>query len=167
MHYIILPVFSIVLTGTTLLFSELRVLTQTLEPRRVGTATSVTGKFILAHVHVEVSLSKYLQITILYYLHPNKLLLSNDVNCYILCWLADGTMVRRIGHWKVPSAWESNNLGLIHKCRQSSCAVYYALTIRLGMGRGNHLWSSSVHMSTGSQWHMHVLIPADAGGCKS
>ena len=43
-------------------------------------------------------------------------------------------------------------LGLNNQCHQCSCAVNEALTMRLGMGRESHLWSSPFRMSTDCQF---------------
>lgn len=129
--------------------------------RRTWTVISTTGKFItcsylLMYVLRKLFAKYYYSITYPWWKITKSILwiiwLSGDPHGW---WYH--TMAGRWSHGKKNRSLEGSicmgkyYLGLNNQCRQSSCAVYYALTIRLGMGRWNHLWSSSVHMSTGSQ----------------
>ena len=87
MHNSMLLEFSVVLIRITLLFSELGVLPQTLEPRRVERPFLPQASSFL-HILIELFYKNYFQKRIII-IALKKKLFSNDMNCYIyIVWLA-------------------------------------------------------------------------------
>ena len=150
MHNSILPEFSVVLIGITLPFSELGVLPQTLEPRRVWTAISLQGKFTLAHVlldYVYQSKCKILWFIIAW--KRKTYFRMMWIAIYIVGWQME-PWYDVVGGGSICTG--KYYLGFNNQCRQCSCAVNEALTMRLGMGRESHLWSFPFRMSTDCQF---------------
>ena len=88
MHNSILLEFSVVLIRITLLFLELGVLPQTLEPRRVERLILPQASSFL-HILIELFYKNYFQKRIIIIALKKKKIFSNDVNCYIyIVWLA-------------------------------------------------------------------------------
>ena len=73
-----------------------------------------------------------------YHCMKKKNLSSNDVNCYIYIvgWQME-PWYDVVGGGSICTG--KYYLGFNNQCRQRSCAVNEALTMRLGMGRESHL----------------------------
>ena len=82
MHNSMLLDFSVVLIRITLLFSELGVLPQTLESRRVERPFLPQASSFL-HILIELFYKKLFSKTYYYHCIEKEKLFSNDVNCYI------------------------------------------------------------------------------------
>ena len=77
-----MPEFCVVLNGITLLLSELGVLPQTLEPRRVERPfLSQASSFL--HVRWNIFIKVFIKVIYFIICIKKKNLFSNDVNCYI------------------------------------------------------------------------------------
>lgn len=112
MHNSILLLQTLVLTRPMSFFPDFGVfiVSKTLDAE----SCSQKGKFIPDSCPFEYFLWNYLQSVIITCTSKRtENLFYNNMTMVIdqcggnLIWLADGTMVRRIGHWKVPSARES------------------------------------------------------------
>ena len=132
MHNNILPEFSVILIGITLLFSDLGVLPQTLESRIIELPLLSQASSFL-HILIGIFCKNYFQKLLSLHLKKKNYFRMMWSDIYIVWWAMEPWMVR-ISWWRFHRT-ESKYLGINHPSSSDPSAVLkYRPTNSLWMG---------------------------------